>query len=302
MSGWLFGISIVCGLIYAALYNIGFVLEKKAILKLPLEKKEGFLNLLKSILTNKLWLLGAFLTIASMGFYYLALLWAPLSAIAPLTGFGLIVLIIYAHLDLKESLKKLELIGFALVIVGIVISSIMMSYGVKDLLWGEWKNVSHSINGAIVVFGSLLVAVTFTFIPVLFRKKIKPIDIAIFAGLMAGIQAIVFKGITVWSSEGNISLDLVIIVFYILTLLVISLMSTGSLQFAFKEGKVSNVMAIYNGVSTIFPMLFGGIILLEWNSLILVQQIFLGISLVMTVAGIILLSLKHSQPYSETNL
>ncbi|MCE7743281.1 MAG: hypothetical protein GOP50_12595 [Candidatus Heimdallarchaeota archaeon] len=302
MGGLLFGISIVSGLIFTALYNIGFVLEKKAILKLPPEKKEGVLNLLKSILTNKLWLLGLFLTIASMGFYYLALLWAPLSAVAPLSGFGLIVLIVYAHFDLKESLKKLELVGFALVIVGIVVSSIMMNYGVRDLQWVEWKGVSHSVNGAIVVFGSLLVAVTFTFVPVLFRKKIKPFDIAIFAGLMAGIQAIAFKGITVWSSESNINLDLVIIIFYIIIVLATALLSTGSLQFAFKEGKVSNIMPIYNGVMTIFPILFGGIILLEWSSLILVQQIFLGLSLVITIAGIVLLSLKHSQSYLETNL
>ena len=196
MDGFLFAISIVSGLLYAALYNVGFVLEKKAILNLPIEKKEGFLTLLKSIITNKLWLLGLFLTISSMGFYFLALLWAPLSAIAPLTGFGLVVLVIYAHFDLKESFKKLEIVGLILVIVGIAVSSFLMSYAEREIQWTEWKTASHSFNGALVVLGSLIVAVIFTFIPIIFKRKIQPLDIATFAGLMAGIQAIVLKGIT----------------------------------------------------------------------------------------------------------
>ncbi len=300
MDGLLFGISIISGLIYTACYNIGFVLEKKAIQKMPEEKKDGTVTLIKSILTNKLWLLGLFLTIASMGFYYVALLWAPLSAIAPLSGFGLIVLVTYAHIDLKESLKKLEIVGFVLVLIGIIVSSYIMSFGIEELSWVEWKGFSHSINGAIVVLGSLVIAVLFTFIPVLFKRKIRPFDIAIFAGLMAGIQAIVFKGITVWTTEKQFSTDLVVVILYILGILATALMSTGSLQFAFKEGKVSNIMAIYNGVMIIFPILFGGIILLEWNSLIPVQQIFLGISLVVTIVGILMLSLKHSQSFLET--
>ena len=302
MDSLLFAISIISGLIYAALYNIGFVLEKKAILKLPPEKKSGVLSLVKSILTNKLWLLGLFITIISMGFYYLALLWAPLSAIAPLSGFGLVVLILYAHLDLRESIKKMELVGFILVIIGVVVSSWLMSYGNRDLEWSEWKNVSHSFGGAVVVIGSLIVAISFTFVPVLFKNKIRPFDIAIFAGLIAGIQAIVLKGITVWTTEKNFKTDIWIIVIYFLVVLATALMSTGSLQFAFREGKVSTIMAIYNGIMTVFPILYGGIILLEWNTLILVQQVFLGISLIITVVGIILLSLKHSQSQFETNL
>ncbi len=302
MDTLLFTISIISGLVYAALYNIGFVLEKKAILLLPSEKKEGTLNLIKSILTNKLWLLGLILTVSSMGFYFLALLWAPLSAIAPLSGFGLVVLVVYAHLDLKESLKKLELVGVGLVVIGIATSSYLMSFGERSIQWEEWKTVSHSVNGALVVIGSLVVAILFTFVPVLFKKKIRPFDIAIFAGLMAGIQAIAVKGISVWSTEQNIDLDLAIIVIYVLIVLITALLSTGSLQFAFKEGKVSRIMAIYNGVMTIFPILFGAIILLEWNSLLPIQQISLAISLVIITIGVILLSLRHNQPYIETNL
>lgn len=298
MDAFLFAISIISGLLYAALYNIGFVLEKKAILKLPSEKKEGFLTLLKSIIMNKLWLFGLFLTISSMGFYFLALKWAPLSAIAPLTGFGLVVLVVYAHLDLKESFKKLEILGLVLVVIGIAVSSFLMSYAEIEIQWDDWENLAHTLNGGLVVLGSLVVAVIFTFIPVLFKRKIQPLDIAIFAGLMAGIQAIVLKGITVWSTEMSIQVD---IFMYILAVLTTSLLSTGSLQFAFKEGKVSSVMAIYNGVATIFPILFGGIILLEWNELILIHQIFLGISLVLTLAGIVLISLNHNHSYVETN-
>ena len=103
-----------------------------------------------------------------------------------------------------------------------------------------------------------------------------------------------------WSTEKDFDLDLIIIIFYVFGVLITALLSTGSLQFAFREGKVSTIMAIYNGVMTIFPILFGGIVLKEWNTLILFQQIFLGISLIITILGIILLSMKHDQSLIET--
>ena len=85
-------------------------------------------------------------------------------------------------------------------------------------------------------------------------------------------------------------------------ILMTALFSTGSLQFSFKEGKVSIIMSIYNGVMTVFPILFGGIILQEWSDLQTVSQIFLGVSIFITLVGIVILSIKHSQTFQDNKL
>lgn len=301
MVNFLFIISILSGLVSFAMYSIGFVLEKKAINKLPEEIKKSTKTMLKSIITDKLWLFGAFLTILSIVFYYIALLWAPLSAIAPLSGFGIIILVIYAHFDLKETIRKTELIGIFLILGGITVSSYLTSFGDSSITWNQWKISSHSWGSTIMIVGSLIVAISFTFIPAIFKRKIQPFDIAIFAGIIAGIQAIVIKGITVWTSDAAWNIDLFIAIFYFVGFLLTALLSTGSLQFAFREGKVSNIMAIYNGVMTIFPIFFGGILLGEWILLSILQQTFLGISICVTLIGIIVLSLSHSHSFVETN-
>ena len=152
-----------------------------------------------------------------------------------------------------------------------------------------------------MIVGSLIVAISFTFVPAIFKRKIQPFDIAIFAGIIAGIQAIVIKGITIWTSETAWNIDLFIAIFYFVGFLLTALLSTGSLQFAFREGNVSNIMAIYNGVMTIFPIFFGGILLGEWSLLSTLQQTFLGISICVTLSGIVVLSLRHSHSFVETN-
>ncbi len=301
MVNFLFVISILSGLVSFALYNIGFVLEKKAINKLPEEIKKSMKTLLKSIISNKLWLFGLLLTVLSMGFYYVALLWAPLSAVAPLSGFGIIILVIYAHLDLKETVKKIEVIGFFLILGGITVSSYLTSLGDSSITWDQWKIFSHSWGSAIMIIGSLIVAISFTFVPVIFKRKIQPFDIAIFGGIIAGIQAIIIKGITIWTTESNWNTNLIVAIFYVIGFLITALLSTGSLQFAFREGKVSSIMAIYNGVMTIFPIFFGGILLGEWSLLSTLQRTFLGSSICITLVGIIVLSFRHSHSFDETN-
>ena len=299
MSKLLFSLSILSGLASFSLYNFGFALEKKAIQKLPSEKKEKTMILLKTILRNPLWLLGLFLTIISVGFYFVALLWAPFSAIAPLSGFGLIILVIFAHIDLKESLKKMEILSFSLILVGIIVSSYLTSLEIVSFTWDEWLGYAHSLGGNLLIGLSILFSVILIIIPFARKTKMKAYNIAIFAGIIAGVQTILIKGITVWFSAQNWNINLVIVIIYILSMLLTALISTGSLQFAFKEGKVSIIMAIYNGITILFPIFFGGLLLKEWENMITVNKVFLGIAILLTLIGIVMLSLKHTPSFMK---
>ncbi|MCG3220149.1 MAG: hypothetical protein H7641_02110, partial [Candidatus Heimdallarchaeota archaeon] len=83
------------------------------------------------------------------------------------------------------------------------------------------------------------------------------------------------------------------------SMLLTALISTGSLQFAFKEGKVSIIMAIYNGITILFPIFFGGLLLKEWENMITVNKVFLGIAILLTLIGIVMLSLKHTPSFMK---
>ena len=299
MSRLLFSLSILSGLASFSLFNLGFALEKKAIQKLSPEKKEKAIILLKTILKNPLWLFGLFITIIGIAFYFIALLWAPFSAIAPLSGFGLIVLVVFAHLDLKESLKKVEIISFSLIIIGIIVSSYLTSLEEVSYTWNEWLEYAHSLGGALLVGLSLLVSMILIIIPIARKNQMTAYNLAIFGGIIAGVQTIIIKGITVWFSAQNWNVNLIIVIMYILAMLATSLLSTGSLQFAFKEGKVSIVMAIYNGITILFPMFFGGILLKEWETMITTNKIILGFAILLTLAGIVILSLNHTPSFMK---
>jgi drug/metabolite transporter (DMT)-like permease len=73
-----------------------------------------------SLVTNKLWLLGFALSASAVSLNWLALGMAEMSAIQPLIGFGLIVLVIAAHFLLGERISRTELLGIALALGGVV--------------------------------------------------------------------------------------------------------------------------------------------------------------------------------------
>lgn len=296
-----FTFSILSGLLSFASYNIGFALEKKAVKNLPEDIKSKTLLMYRTLITNRLWLTGLFLTIVSIFLYFIALLWAPLSAIAPLSGFGLIVLVIYAHLDLKESLKKSEIVAIFLIVIGISISSYLISKDTTGVNWDEWKVLIISIPSLIVLVTSVFVSLVFAIHTFLKKKYYVSLSFALFAGVASGIQSVFIKGISIWFSEDDWKLNGGNITLHFFLILLTALISTGVLQIAFRKGKVSNIMALYNGVMTILPITFGGLVLKEWLHLDGVGQFFLFFAIFLTIIGIIILSFKHHQYHSDNN-
>ena len=299
MTSWLFAISIISGLLSYSTFNIGFALEKKAIKNITLNREIKNLELLKELLKNKIWLLGFFLTIFSIVLYFVALVWAPLSAIAPLSGFGLVILISFAHIDMKESFDKYEIVGMALIIIGISASSYFTSLSQSETMWTDWVLSVHTIAGLTVIFLSVILSLL---LPIVFLLKFKgetSFPFAFCAGLAAGIQTVLIKAITIWFSSSSLTKDIFIALLYIAGFLLTALASTGGLQLAFREGKVTNIMALYNGLLTVIPIFFGGLILSEWDALSTVNQALLGVSIFFVLFGIFFLTMKHRHDSSE---
>jgi len=300
MSSWLFIVSILSGLLSYTAFNFGFALEKKAVKKLRLEDQKSIVTMMKQLLRSKTWLIGFFLTILSIVLYFIALIWAPLSAIAPLSGFGLVILITYAHVDLQESFNYKEIIGIILVIVGVSVSSYFNSLNTEPLTWNDW-NILAPHSGLILILSSVALCVILPIIFFFKLKKYTTYSFAFVAGVAAGIQAIVVKGIIIWFSSTESSPAVYVLILYITGFLLTALGSTGGLQLAFRKGRVTNVMALYNGFITIIPILFGGLVLFEWRVLSVLNQVILGLAISLVLIGIFILSLEHRHQSSNNN-
>ncbi len=301
MSSWLFIVSILSGLLSYAAFNVGFALEKKAVRKLRPEDQKRIVTMMKQLLRNKTWLIGFFLTVLSIVLYFIALIWAPLSAIAPLSGFGLVILITYAHIDLQESFNYKEIIGIILVIVGVSVSSYFNSLNTEPITWNDWNILAHSYSGLILILSSIALCVILSIIFFFKLKKYTTYSFAFVAGVAAGTQAIVVKGIIIWFSSTESSPAIYVLIMYITGFLLTALGSTIGLQLAFRKGKVTNVMALYNGFITIIPILFGGLVLFEWQPLSVLNQVVLGIAISIALVGILILSLEHRHQSLDNN-
>ncbi|MBD3197289.1 MAG: hypothetical protein GF317_19700 [Candidatus Lokiarchaeota archaeon] len=105
---------IVIGVLAYSIQNIGKGIQKYAIEGLKKDKK------IKSK-SSGIWILGTILTSLYLFIQWLALLFAPINAIAPLESVGLIVFILFSYFVLKEGISKLEIVGIIFILIGIVL-------------------------------------------------------------------------------------------------------------------------------------------------------------------------------------
>ncbi|MHA1302653.1 MAG: DMT family transporter [Candidatus Heimdallarchaeaceae archaeon] len=293
MASLYFSISLVSGLLSFASYNLGFAIEKEAIEQLTKEERSQFFQMLSLLIRNKKWLGGLLLTIVSVALYYVALIWAPLVAIAPLSGFGLVVLAIYSHLKLKESFKKMEFLSMFVIIISISFSSLIASNYTTILSYSEWTEATYSIKSLSILGSIVFVAFLCVLIPVIMKSRNKTIFFSLFAGIASGLQTLIVKGTTKIVSELK-NQDLIFyLAAYLILVVITAVSSTGALQVAFNYGRVSTSMAIYNGVMTTVPIIYAGVVLGEWSEIPLILKIVLASLIGLTVVSIVILSIFH---------
>lgn len=295
MTNFYFILSLVAGTLYYVLYNYGFALEKQVIDELDEVQKANFFSLLFLLIRNMKWLVGLLLTMISIVFYFISLIWAPLIAIAPLTGIGLVFLILYAHGKAKERFSLAEILAIIGIVFSISVSSYISSLYLTKLNLDEWKVYIHTYEAYIFIGVIIFVALIMPVYSLLQKMHLSPITFGVFSGIASGLQTVVMKGLVLYLTDTvNVSTNNLKIVLYILLFLLTALSSTGGLQMAFREGKISTTMSIYNGLMVIVPILFGGIVLGEWQSLPFIHGLFLALAITTIITGITVISIKHN--------
>ncbi len=112
-----FVLGVMIGLISYSFLYLGKGIQKYAV--------DG-ITATKSLKTKHsgIWIFGTVLTALPVFLQWTALLFAPIKMIAPLEGFGLIVLLVFSRFFLKEKITALEITGTAAVIAGIILIAV----------------------------------------------------------------------------------------------------------------------------------------------------------------------------------
>lgn len=110
--------AMVLALLAASGINIGKVVQKQATDSLPQLTLDW--GILKSYLTCRTWIIGFLSDITGAILMIVALSWAPVSVIEPVSGSGVAILAAFSHFYLDEKLQVKDWIGVGFATLGVI--------------------------------------------------------------------------------------------------------------------------------------------------------------------------------------
>ena len=120
---------IAIALVATTIYNVGFVLEKRALTYLPVIDAHRIWSLLRTLFTAPGWLAGFALILVGMVLQLIVLSLEPLTVAQPLQASGVVVTILLSRLVLRERLGRTELACIGVLVVSVVLLSLSSGHG-----------------------------------------------------------------------------------------------------------------------------------------------------------------------------
>ena len=120
---------VAIALVATTIYNVGFVLEKRALTYLPVIDAHRIWSLLRTLFTARGWLAGFALILIGMVLQLVVLSLEPLTVAQPLQASGVVVTILLSRLVLRERLGRTELVCIAVLVISVVLLSLSSGHG-----------------------------------------------------------------------------------------------------------------------------------------------------------------------------
>jgi drug/metabolite transporter (DMT)-like permease/uncharacterized protein YbaR (Trm112 family) len=120
---------IAIALVATTIYNVGFVLEKRALTYLPAIDAHRIWSLLRTLFTAPGWLAGFAFILVGMVLQLIVLSLEPLTVAQPLQASGVVVTILLSRLVLRERLGRIELVCIAVLVASVVLLSLSSGHG-----------------------------------------------------------------------------------------------------------------------------------------------------------------------------
>jgi drug/metabolite transporter (DMT)-like permease len=136
------GLGVAVAALATTAYNVGLIVEKRALSRLPAIDARHAVVLLRTVLLNPVWAGGFALMLCGFGLQVVALILAPVSVVQPILGSGTVILVLLSRLVLRERLGRVEL-GCVLA-VAVAIAAIALSAA------GSAGHVGHQASGLLI--------------------------------------------------------------------------------------------------------------------------------------------------------
>ena len=136
------GLGILVAGLATTSYNVGLIVEKRALAQMPPIDARHAVSLAKTVLFSPVWLGGFALMLCGFGLQVVALMLAPVSVVQPVLGSGVVILVLLSRLVLRERLGRVEF-GCVLA-VAVAIAAIALSAA------GSAGKVGHEASGLLI--------------------------------------------------------------------------------------------------------------------------------------------------------
>lgn len=286
-------LGICLALAASALQNLGMGFQKLGFERLkPISSREPLFD---RIIRAKIWILGTAMTILSWGFVLAALGYIGISIVQPILIGGLIFLVAFAVIFLKEQIMPKEGVGIAICALGTLFVT----------LEAEKINRKSDTWDTLILFGfmclMLILALALMLHSRIFLKKHPLSAGGAVSGIFTGLGAIFTRSLTL--EETNPINFVLSIHFWLLVLF-----QSGSfvvLQGAFHRERAVTVVPLYGGFAVLVPVIAGILIFGEkmgWFLLTGVIFVIYGIYLLSRIGAEILGPEKPDFPQDKANI
>jgi drug/metabolite transporter (DMT)-like permease len=150
---------IALALLATTAYNVGMVLEKRALGRMPTLEIRRVLRVVASLVTSRAWLAGFALMLSGLACQTIVLTFEPVSVVQPVMASGVVLVLVLSRLVLRERLRGNETWCVAAIAVAVVLLALSAS-GTEDSHyanpgWMAAVMVPSIVLGLLVAVGSL---------------------------------------------------------------------------------------------------------------------------------------------------
>lgn len=282
--------------------SLGYVLQKKVSESLPSIEKTSIIPNLKNFLTKPLWILGVILTILAVPVTALAYSWGSISLISSLGGTSIILIAIFSRFLLKEKINIKEGVALIIIAVGVVIAGYFSLETSTQSDFNEFWSLFVSTPSVVILLVSIALSSILLITFILWIKQYVGVAYSVVAGTTIGVAVIILNGASViirsqeYSIFKNWRMWILIVIF-----LILSGISTIFNQLSYQKSKAVIVIPTYNSVLRILPILYGVVVLGEWETISTLSEILISLGIFLIIVGTVILAILGEKGVSNSN-
>ncbi len=189
-------LGIVLAVTATVIYNLGFILEKRALGRLPVIDAHHLGDLLRTLFTAPAWLAGFVFICAGLGLQVLVLSLLPLTVAQPLQASGVVVTIVFSRVMLKERLGRTELACMGVIAGAVLLLSLSSGHGTNAGTHAAGPAIAAAAVPACVA-GLLIYSITHRAASRRHRRHpVTGVSYGLCAGLMYGVAGLALKALS----------------------------------------------------------------------------------------------------------